>query len=84
MSIVQRSIELKMSFRENWLLSGEAGFASCNAATWRNGIMEEMLDEMPRRSRFGQTLARWAATCAMGSWVVIGVVPVVVVICALR
>ena len=46
-----------------------------------------MLDEImhaPRRPRLGQKMARWAATLAMGSWVVIGVVPVVVAICALR
>ena len=40
--------------------------------------------ETPRRGRLGQKIARVAATCAMGSWVVIGVVPVVVAICALR
>ena len=46
--------------------------------------MDEMLDELPRQRGVRQKLARWAATCAMGSWVVIGVVPVVVAICALR
>ena len=46
--------------------------------------MDELVCELPRRNGFGQKLARWAATCAMGSWVVIGVVPVVVAICALR
>lgn len=43
-----------------------------------------MLEDAPRRSRLGHKLARWAATFAMGSWVVIGVIPVVVAICALR
>jgi len=46
--------------------------------------MDDMLEERPRRGRFSQKLARWAATFAMGSWVVIGVVPVVVAICAFR
>lgn len=46
--------------------------------------MDDMPDDAPSRSGFGQKLARWAATCAMGSWVVIGVVPLVVAICALR
>ena len=46
--------------------------------------MDEILGDMPRRGRFGQKMARVAATCAMGSWVVIGIVPLVVVICALR
>lgn len=38
----------------------------------------------PRRGKVGPLVARWAATCAMGSWVVIGLVPLLVVICALR
>jgi hypothetical protein len=46
--------------------------------------MDDMPDQAIRRSRFGRRLARFAAVCAMGSWVVIGVVPVVVAICALR
>ena len=46
--------------------------------------MSDLSDEMPSRRGFGHTLARWAATCAMGSWVVIGLVPLVVAICALR
>ena len=46
--------------------------------------LNDMLEDAPRRGRFTQKLARWAATFAMGSWVVIGVIPVVVAICALR
>lgn len=46
--------------------------------------LDETPEETPRRGRLGQKIARVAATCAMGSWVVIGVVPVVVAICALR
>ena len=46
--------------------------------------MDDMPEQKVRRSRLGQNLARWAATCAMGSWVLIGVIPVVVAICALR
>ena len=46
--------------------------------------MDEISEDRPRRNGLGQHLARWAATCAMGSWVVIGLVPVVVAICALR
>lgn len=46
--------------------------------------MDDMPEETVRRSRVGQKLARWAATCAMASWVLIGVIPVVVAICALR
>ena len=46
--------------------------------------MDEMSEPTVRRGRLGQKLARVAATCAMGSWVLIGVIPVVVAICALR
>ncbi len=46
--------------------------------------VDEMLEDVPHRGRFAPKLARWAATFAMGSWVVIGVIPVVVAICALR
>jgi hypothetical protein len=46
--------------------------------------LDQTLGKTPRRRRLGQKIARVAATCAMGSWVVIGVVPVVVAICALR
>jgi len=42
------------------------------------------LEIAPRRGRFGPAVARWAATFAMGSWVVMGLVPLLVVICALR
>ena len=46
--------------------------------------LDETILETPRRRGFGQSMARWTATVAMGSWVVIGVVPIVVAICALR
>ena len=46
--------------------------------------MHDTRERSIRRNRFGQKLARFAAACAMGSWVVIGVVPVIVAICALR
>ena len=42
------------------------------------------MQEQPRRGKFSHGVARWAATFAMGSWVVIGIVPLVVAICALR
>ncbi len=42
------------------------------------------MDQSQRRGRVSQKLARVAVTCAMGSWVVIGIVPLVVAICALR
>ncbi len=47
-------------------------------------MLDDTLQQTPRRGRFAGRLARWAATCAMGSWLVIGVVPLVVAICALR
>ena len=49
-----------------------------------NETLDETLQATPRRGRLGQKIARVAATCAMASWVVIGVVPVVVALCALR
>ncbi|WP_428375165.1 hypothetical protein [Lichenicoccus sp.] len=45
--------------------------------------MDDLPQEMGPRRRVGQSMARWATLCAMLSWVVIGVVPVVVAICAL-
>ena len=39
--------------------------------------------EIGGRRRIGQSVARWATLCAMLSWVVVGVVPVVVAIYAL-
>ncbi len=47
-------------------------------------MVDDTLEQMPRRGRLPGKLARWAATCALGSWLVIGVVPLVVAICALR
>src|ERR1700712_1985503 len=80
MSIVQRSIECRASSREDWLLPDDAGFASCCDVTRGSSYMDARLDETPeetpRRGRLGQKIARVAATCAMGSWVVIGGVPV--------
>ena len=47
-------------------------------------MLDDNSEQMRRRGRVTGKLARWAATCAMGSWLVIGVVPLVVAICALR
>lgn len=47
----------------------------------RNARMSESINR-PRRG-MGYAAARIAATVAMGSWVVIGIVPVIVVISAL-
>lgn len=47
-------------------------------------VFTDDFEQISRRGRLGQTAARWAATAAMGSWLVLGVVPLVVVICALR
>nr|WP_321986687.1 hypothetical protein [uncultured Lichenicoccus sp.] len=45
--------------------------------------MDDLPQEILSRRRVRQSVARWATLCAMLSWVVIGVVPVVVAICAL-
>ncbi len=45
--------------------------------------MDELPQVMTGRRRVGRSMARWATVVAMLSWVVIGVVPVVVAICAL-
>ena len=47
-------------------------------------MLDDTVEQMPRRGRRAGRLARWAATCALGSWLVVGVVPLVVAICALR
>ena len=55
-----------------------------HAQPLRGPVVDNTIEDMPRRGGIGYKLARWAATFAMGSWVVIGIVPVVVAICALR